>query len=190
MYKYNGSLNNICSLPSGYSFEPSYYDENGQYQLITIKNVNGVFVDAQKTDRLSIIPPKMKPFCNLKVGDILISLTGNVGRISINTIANSLLNQRVSKMICDDKYKFYLYLLLNTNFYQTKLIRLATGTSQKNLSPIDVENLPIYIPEDIDEFNKSTAKILNCLCNINIQTEKFYAIKNKLLPLLINGQLQ
>lgn len=190
IYNFNGILHRICELPSGYAFEPAYYDSNGKYQLITIKNVNGVFVDNQRIDRLSEIPAKMKSYCKLDIGDILLSLTGNVGRISINTFENSLLNQRVSKMICENKYKFYLYMLLNTDYYQEKLRRMATGTSQKNLSPIDVENLSIYIPDNINDFNDATLQILNQLCQLNSQSNKLQVLKSYLLPLLINGQLE
>ncbi len=187
---YNGFLHDICTLPSGYSFEPSYYDVTGIYNLITIKNVNGVFVDNSRVDKLNKIPQKMKQYCKLNIGDILLSLTGNVGRISINTLENSLLNQRVSKFICEEKYKFYLYLLLNTGYYQEKMRRMASGTSQKNLSPIDLENLPIFIPKNIDSFYNRTNNILTQLCNINIFTTQLVCLKEKLLPLLINGQLQ
>lgn len=190
MYEFNGMLNDLCSLPSGYSFEPTYYVPNGKYKLITIKNVNGIFVDCERVDTLNEIPPKMKSYCKLEKCDILISLTGNVGRISINSLSNCLLNQRVSKLICDEKYKLYLYLLLNTNYYQSKMNQMASGTSQKNLSPLDVENLNIHIPNNIDEFYSATKNIFIQLCDINSFSIRLQNMKNKLLPLLINGQIQ
>ena len=189
IYNFNNVLSKICKFPSGYAFEPSFYKIDGEYQLVTIKNVNGTFVDNQKINHLSTLPSKMKSYCCLHIGDILLSLTGNVGRISINTLDKALLNQRVSKFICDEKYKTYLYLLLNTDYYQEKLKQMANGTSQKNLSPIDIENLRIYIPENIDEFNKITTRTFERLCKINIQTAKLKTLKDKLLPLLINQQL-
>lgn len=189
IYSFNASMSEVCKFPSGYAFEPSYYRIDGNYQLVTIKNVNGIFVDNQKIDCLSKLPPKMKPFCYLKVGDILLSLTGNVGRISINTLNNALLNQRVAKFVCDEKYKAYLYILLNTNYYQEKLKQMASGTSQKNLSPNGIENLKIYVPDNINDFNMTTNEIFSQLCKINLLTSKLQEIKNKLLPLLINQQL-
>ena len=189
IYNFNNVLSKICKFPSGYAFEPSFYKIDGEYQLVTIKNVNGTFVDNQKINHLSTLPSKMKSYCCLHIGDILLSLTGNVGRISINTLDKALLNQRVSKFICDEKYKTYLYLLLNTDYYQEKLKQMANGTSQKNLRSIDIENLRIYIPENIDEFNKITTRTFERLCKINIQTAKLKTLKDKLLPLLINQQL-
>lgn len=191
IYEFNGNLQDLCTLPSGFSFEPSYYVTDGKYKLITIKNVNGIFVDSDRVDTLNKIPPRMKDYCNLTKGDILISLTGNVGRISINSMSNCLLNQRVSKLICNnDKHKFYLFMLLNTNYYQRKMQQMASGTSQKNLSPLDVENLRIYIPDNIDEFNNATKNILCQLCEINTFSIRLQDLKNKLLPLLINRQIE
>lgn len=189
IYEFNGNLQDLCTLPSGFSFEPSYYVTDGKYKLITIKNVNGIFVDSDRVDTLNEIPPRMKDYYNLTKGDILISLTGNVGSISINSMPNCLLNQRVSKLICNnDKHKFYLFMLLNTNYYQRKMQQMASGTS-KILSPLDVENLRIYIPDNIDEFNNATKNILCQLCEINTFSNWLQDLKNKLLPLLIKRQI-
>ena len=188
---FNGILSDLCSLPSGYSFKPSNYVENGKYKLITIKNVNGSFVDTKNVDTINDIPNNMKSFCYLNIGDILVSLTGNVGRISINSSLNCLLNQRVSKLIFkDNKYRLYVYLLLNSEYYQEKMKQMANGTSQKNLSPLDVEKLRIFIPDNIDEFYKFTKDILNQLCLLNLSSTNLNSLKINLLPLLINGQIQ
>ncbi len=191
MLNFNGTLNNLCSLPSGYNFKPDSYTLNGKYDLITIQTVNGIFVDYQITNKINELPDNLKSYCKLNIGDILISLTGNVGRISINTASNGLLNQRVSIILCkNNDYKLYIYLLLNNPYYQLKITQMANGTSQKNLSPLDIKKLKIYIPYNITEFNNVTKGILNQMCKINLQTNKLIAIKNKILPLLINGQLK
>lgn len=189
IYNFNGTIGDLCHLYSGYSFKPSDYIKNGKYKLITIKNVNGTFVDIDKTETLETIPSKMKSFCFLNKGDILLSLTGNVGRISINSVSNCLLNQRVAKICCNNKFKFYLYLLLTSSYYQEKMQQIANGTSQKNLSPLDVEKMQIFIPNDIDAFYETTKDILNQLCLLNSSSLNLGSLKKQLLPLLMNGQL-
>ncbi len=190
IYTFNGTIGDLCHLYSGYSFKPSDYTKDGKYKLITIKNVNGTFIDTDKTDTLDTIPTKMKSICFLNKGDILLSLTGNVGRVSINSVSNCLLNQRVAKICCkDNKFKFYLYLLLTSNYYQQKMHQIANGTSQRNLSPLDVEKIKIFIPNDIDAFHDVVKDILNELCSLNSSSLNLGLLKNKLLPLLINGQL-
>lgn len=185
----NGCVKDICKLPSGFSFKPEMYIDDGKYNLVTIKNVNDIFVDISKTDKLEILPKTMKDFCKLTKGDVLMSLTGNVGRISIVVEDNNLLNQRVSLFDCKEEYKTYIYALLNSQKYQIIMQKMTRGTSQKNLSPIDVEDLQIYIPNDIKEFSNVTTPIFNEMVNIQKQTNELNNLKQQLLPLLINGQI-
>lgn len=185
----NGCVKDICKLPSGFSFKPEMYIDDGKYNLVTIKNVSDIFVDTSKTDKLEILPKTMKDFCKLTKGDVLMSLTGNVGRISIVVEDNNLLNQRVSLFDCKEEYKTYIYALLNSQRYQIIMQKMARGTSQKNLSPIDVEDLQIYIPNDIKEFSNVTTPIFNEMVNIQKQTNELNNLKQQLLPLLINGQI-
>ena len=187
----NGLLKDICLLPSGHNFKPESYNDYGKYKLITIKNVCDTFVDDANTDKLSEVP-NIKDYCYLSIGDIVLSLTGNVGRISIVHSKDNLLNQRVSLLQAKENYKIYSYCLLKSQEYQFIMTNIARGTSQKNLSPIDVENLQIYIPafEGIKTFNESTEKYFNEMLTIKQSTEILIKLKNKLLPLLINGQLE
>ena len=187
--KENGLLKDICSLPSGYSFKPAMYVPNGKYKLVTIKNVSNLFVDTTKVDYIDSLPKNLKDYCILSEGDILMSLTGNVGRISIVFEKNDLLNQRVSLIQADKNYKTYIYALLLSQKYQSIMQNLARGTSQKNLSPIDVENLQIYIPTNIVSFYENTINYFDEMISIQKATYKLSLLKENLLPLLINGQL-
>ena len=186
----NALLKDICLLPSGYNFKPESYNDYGKYKLITIKNVCDTFVDDTNTDKLSEVP-NIKDYCYLSVGDILLSLTGNVGRISIVHSKDNLLNQRVSLLQTKENYKIYSYCLLKSQEYQFIMTNIARGTSQKNLSPIDVENLKVYAPtfEEIKAFNENTENYFNEMLIIKQSTDKLITLKEKLLPLLINGQL-
>jgi type I restriction enzyme S subunit len=91
-------LGGIAKLLSGFAFKSSTFVENGDYGLVTIKNVHdGVFIE-NCTSRLSNPPGNMPTHCSLKVADILLSLTGNVGRCCLVTVDGCLLNQRVAKI--------------------------------------------------------------------------------------------
>ena len=186
----NALLKDICLLPSGYNFKPKSYNDCGKYKLITIKNVCDTFVDDVNTDKLSEVP-NIKDYCYLNVGDVLLSLTGNVCRISIVHSKDNLLNQRVSLLQAKGNYKIYSYCLLKSQEYQFIMTNIARGTSQKNLSPIDVENLKVYAPtfEEIKAFNENTENYFNEMLTIKQSTETLIKLKNNLLPLLINGQL-
>jgi len=90
-------IENILTIGSGFPFNSKDYADRGKYQIVTIKNVQDTYLDLTKTDRIDKIPNNMKEFCILKKGDVLISLTGNIGRICFVDRDNLLLNQRVGE---------------------------------------------------------------------------------------------
>ena len=65
--------------------------------------------DTLATDCVESIPSSIDAECILSCGDILISLTGDTGRIAVVDEKDCLLNQRVGKILCEDKYKIYSY---------------------------------------------------------------------------------
>ena len=184
-------LGEILTIASGFPFDSNDYNEYGNYQIITIKNVQENYLSLSKADRISFIPSKMKSFCFLEIGDILISLTGNVGRLCFVNKQNLLLNQRVGKFLCDEKYKNYIYCLFNSNETKVRLEKIATGSSQKNLSPIDAVDSFSFIPKEniLKKFNKKTNPIYKKNIENLQQIERLQSLRDWLLPMLMNGQI-
>ena len=189
----NGIIKDVANIGSGYSFDSNYYVKNGSYKIITIKNVNGVFVDEDECDTINVIPDNIKKFQMLSKGNMLISLTGITGRISIVVNNYQLLNQRVGIInLNNDLYREYIYLLLNTKYHQKKIANISTGGNQKNLSPLELAQLECYIPteSEIIKFNKNTKKLFDLIIKIGEENNKLISLKNKILPLLMNGQIK
>lgn len=57
------------------------FKEDGKYSIVTIKNVQDNGFEGNNVDKIDEIPNRMPQYCYLKQGDILLSLTGNVGRV-------------------------------------------------------------------------------------------------------------
>ena len=189
----NGIIKDVANRGSGYSFDSNSYVKNGNYKIITIKNVNGIFVDEDECDTINVIPDDIKKFQVLSKGNMLISLTGITGRISIVVNNYQLLNQRVGIInLNNDLYREYIYLLLNTKYYQKKITNISTGGNQKNLSPLELAQLECYIPSEseIIKFNKNTKKLFDLIIKIGEENNKLISLKNKILPLLMNGQIK
>lgn len=189
----NGIIKDVANIGSGYSFDSNSYVKNGNYKIITIKNVNGIFVDEDECDTINVIPDDIKKFQVLSKGNMLISLTGITGRISIVVNNYQLLNQRVGIInLNNDLYREYIYLLLNTKYYQKKITNISTGGNQKNLSPLELAQLECYIPSEseIIKFNKNTKKLFDLIIKIGEENNKLISLKNKILPLLMNGQIK
>lgn len=127
-------IDSRISLLSGYAFKSAQFDSSGEYKIVTIKNVKDGEFDGINTNRIVSIPGKTPKHCVLTDGDILLSLTGNVGRTCIVNGNNYLLNQRVAKLQSD--IPAFTYCLFRSSDMFDAMNNLANGTAQQNLSPI------------------------------------------------------
>ena len=140
----------IVDFLSGYSFKSATYLLSGKHGIVTIKNVQDGFFVPECTDFIDVTPSNMKNHCLLEVGDVLMSLTGNVGRICHVIGENYLLNQRVAKLRPKIKHAthFIYYTFKNRSMIQL-IENLSLGsTAQMNLSPIQLGKQKLIVPEE------------------------------------------
>ena len=160
-------LGDFFELKNGYAFKSDSYQENGKYKIITIANVQSGKLDLEKFNSLSIIPDNLADYQKLKEGDILVSMTGNVGRVCIVDKPNCLLNQRVGLLEHRNHNidKMYVYHLINSSQFEKAMIREAQGAAQANISKGDIEQFAIILPPTIAE----QQMIADCLSSIDKQ---------------------
>lgn len=139
-------VNSIIELQNGFAFKSSTFDDNGAYKIVTIKNVKDGAFDGDNVSRIVAIPEKMPKHCVLADGDILLSLTGNVGRVCIVNGKNYLLNQRVAKLATD--FKAFTYCLFRSREMFIEINNLANGAAQQNVSPIKIGEMKILLPNN------------------------------------------
>ena len=177
------SIDSTIELLSGYAFKSSEFNNKGTYKIVTIKNVKDGQFDGDNVSRIIEIPPKMPKYCRLTDGDILISLTGNVGRVCIVQGENYLLNQRVAKVKSD--IPAYTYCLFRSKAMFNEMNNLANGAAQQNLSPIRVGNIQILFPTDIF-IQKFEAMVRPIISKINLLAQA----RDRLLPKLMSGEIK
>jgi type I restriction enzyme S subunit len=189
------NVSDIMQVLGGYPFKSEKYQKNGKYGIITIKNVqDGVFVDKCESF-LNETPDKMKDYCLLSDGDILLSLTGNIGRVCLvfgTTYQNYLLNQRVAKLVPHDKeYIPFIYALCRSKEFQDKIISISTGVAQQNLSPIQMGEIKITIPVNklIKYFAEKVYPFLQEIIILSNKNKVLRTTRDLLLPKLISGEL-
>lgn len=183
-------LTATLNFKSGYSFSSSLYKEKGRYKLLTIKNVQDSGISLDVDNYLDDMPMNMPSYCQLKPYDILMSLTGNVGRVGIIYVDNCLLNQRVALAKPTKKeLNTFIYFLLQSNNMRKQYETLANGSSQKNLSPVEAENVLIAYNEQIAiKFSSLCANKLKKIVSNLAENQLLIQLRNYLLPLLMNGQ--
>lgn len=183
-------VKSVVSLLSGYAFKSSSFVDNGKYKIVTIKNVQDGNFDGENVNSIAEIPSKMPPHCILNDGDILLSLTGNVGRICLVNGENYLLNQRVAKL--NSKNPAYSYCLFRSKEMFDAMNNLANGAAQQNLSPIRTENMRILIPNDelINTFENIVLPMIEKILLLNKSNGKLKQARVRLLPKLMSGELE
>ena len=147
-------LGEICNILNGYAFKSKEYVEDG-IRIIRITNVQKGII--QDTDPKYYDITKIEILKNymLKENDLLISLTGNVGRVG--QISRDLLpaglNQRVGCIRIKEEKDVsidYLYQYFNSYNFERDCINNSKGIAQKNLSTEWLKNYKMKIP-NLDE---------------------------------------
>ncbi len=144
-------LGDISDFINGYTFKSSTYSSNGIYKIITIANVQDGYLYIHEPALVSELPENISKEQILKKGDVLISMTGNVGRVCVVNHDNCLLNQRVGKIVPKGINKDLLYLYLNDKKFLHQMIASAQGGAQGNLSTGDIKEYNFELPSSIDE---------------------------------------
>ncbi len=184
-------LGDYVDFQNGYAFKSSDYTEEGHY-LIRIKNVQQGFIEIN--DKCFVKIPNETKFekFKLKNGDIVVSLTGNVGRIARIKDENlpAVLNQRVASVAPKDTKvvgEEYLYYLLRTPEFFSFAIGSGKGAAQQNISTADMEKFEARIPS-LEKQRKIVEKLDNAFAEID-SLEKNLQLKEEKTNQLLQSML-
>ena len=135
-------LSNIATLKNGYAFQSSKYNVLGKWKILTITNVSGErYINDEDCNCIINLPNDIQDHQVLKEGDILISLTGNVGRVSLCKNGDYLLNQRVGLLqLAKNVNQEFLYQILSSQKFENSMIACGQGAAQMNIGKGDVES--------------------------------------------------
>lgn len=135
-------LSNIATLKNGYAFQSSKYNVLGKWKILTITNVSGErYINDEDCNSIINLPNDIQDHQVLKEGDILISLTGNVGRVSLCKNGDYLLNQRVGLLqLAKNVNQEFLYQILSSQKFENSMIACGQGAAQMNIGKGDVES--------------------------------------------------
>ena len=130
-------LGDVCDILNGFAFKSEQYVDDG-IRIIRIANVQKGYIEDSAPAFYPIDSKDAKKY-SLEEGDILMSLTGNVGRVAKLTkeFLPAALNQRVACLRIKDGValdKAFLFNLLNADYFEQQCIAASKGVAQKNMS--------------------------------------------------------
>ncbi len=182
-------LGEVCKIKGGYAFKSSDYVSKG-VQLLRMGNVKRMNFDVDNSPSyLPIEYLNTYPNYILKKGDLLISMTGTVGKEDYGNVCQIdkdeyyLLNQRVGKFELDKSKLLsgFLYFYANTDNFRTALFAKSSGgVRQANISNKGIESVKIHLP-NIETQQKIVTRIEQeqSLVNANKQLIAIYEQKIK-----------
>ena len=150
------TLKSVAEIRNGYAFKSSKYVSKKGVRLIRLANVQDGYIE----DKM----PQYYPFEEMNTlqdfmltkGDLLMSLTGNVGRVGIlpEELLPAALNQRVA---CINEYKEiilkkYLYFVFQSNRFSKDCVNAGKGVAQLNISTEWLKYYNIYLPPLAEQY--------------------------------------
>jgi len=194
----DGCFGDYAKLKGGFAFKSSWWQDEG-LPVIKIKDINEDYTLSVETcsyvgeDKYTIAK-NYEAF----LGDVVIALTGaTVGKYGIVTHSKKpiLINQRVGLFKLGEKplNKLpYLINSLNQEYFRKTVFVLASGAAQPNISTDQIDEIPLVIPQKVilDNFNKICSPFYEKILKNQIENQKLTELRDWLLPMLMNGQVQ
>lgn len=188
----------ISHINTGLNPRDNFKLGNGTIKYITVKNLteNGN-IDFSNCD---IIDENARELVHnrseISIGDILFASICPLGRCYlIRTEPKTWdINESVFSIRPNSKKitSQFLYCILKDSYYINKMSQTATGSIFKGIRINDLEKLLVLLPSRslINLFTQKTIPIFNYQLSIEQESAKLIALRDNLLPLLMNGQVE
>lgn len=121
--------------------------------------------------------------------NILISLDGSVGKVKYGF--DGFYSSGIRKITAKNNKcnNAFIYMYFRSEEIQKLILKYSTGSVLKHASA-SIDNMYVAYNKDVfDRFTKMTDVYFQKLLNNQDEINKFKELKNKFLPILINGQL-
>ena len=169
-------LGDACDILNGFAFKSENYVDSG-IRVIRIANVQKGYIEDNTPVFYPLETNELDKYM-LEEGDLLMSLTGNVGRVAIlkKEFMPAALNQRVAclRLKTDRVAKDYLFHVLNSAFFEQQCIQSSKGVAQKNMSTEWLKDyeIPMYPKEQQELIADILDKTRNIIISRNYELKK------------------
>ena len=185
-----------CKVTTGLNPRKNFVLGKGSNYYVTIKNMadNTLFLD-DRCDRVdNEALEKINKRSDLKIGDILFSGIGTIGRVALVDIPTN--NWNVSESVFtlrvnDIVTKEFLYLILLSPDMQNYCQSNAHGAAQKGIRMADLKAYSFNLPPlgVIQKFTNLVTPTIKAVSNIRNQIRLLTEARDRLLPKLMSGEM-
>ena len=185
-----------CKITTGLNPRKNFVLGKGSNYYVTIKNMadNTLFLD-DRCDRVdNEALEKINKRSDLKIGDILFSGIGTIGRVALVDIPTN--NWNVSESVFtlranDIVTKEFLYLMLLSPDMQNYCQSNAHGAAQKGIRMADLKAYSFNLPPFgvIQKFTNLVTPAIKKVSSIRNQIRLLTEARDRLLPQLMSGRI-
>ena len=187
----------LNKIATGLNPRKNFVLGEGKNFYVTIKNMadNTVYLD-DKCDKVNddaII--KINKRSDLKIGDLLFSGIGTIGRVCLIdiptnnwNISESVFTMRANKKISSE----FLYMLLLSQDVQNYCQSKANGSAQKGIRMGDLRKYTFLLPTKnvINDFTNQISPVLRNVSLLRNENKNLIQQRDMLLPRLMSGKLE
>ena len=187
----------LNKIATGLNPRKNFVLGEGENFYVTIKNMadNTVYLD-DKCDKVNddaII--KINKRSDLKIGDLLFSGIGTIGRVCLIdiptnnwNISESVFTMRANKKISAE----LLYMLLLSQDVQNYCQSKANGSAQKGIRMGDLRKYTFLLPikNVINDFTNQISPVLRNISLLRSESKNLIQQRDMLLPRLMSGKLE
>jgi restriction endonuclease S subunit len=187
------TLGEVLSIQSGFAFSTNDWAAEG-YPVIKINNVRDGKVSTESCSYISDPIPQGAEKFLLKRGDLLITLTGEIGATgTVDQTFPMYLNQRVGKVTVRNKsisLLSFAAVLFSFPLIRAEMWSLGKGNAQLNISPKSIHEIVVNLPP-IEE-QKRIVEIVSSMDEVVQATEQAVTdtknLRSGLLSDLLSGE--
>ncbi|MGD1979463.1 MAG: restriction endonuclease subunit S [Akkermansiaceae bacterium] len=144
----HADLGDVVEIQNGFAFKSKDYQDAGHF-VMRIGNVQDGHISLDKPKFVQ--PTQKEARFILNQGDILVSLTGNIGRAGMVQEKHlpAVLNQRVARVTPSDSSilkRQFLFYFLSSRVFRESLSIGGHGAAQQNVSTKEMAALPFLLP--------------------------------------------
>jgi type I restriction enzyme S subunit len=192
-------LEELIEIQNGYAFSSKDYSDSGHF-LMRIGNVQNGYVSPTEPKYVRLPEDGSLDRFSLLKDDILVSLTGNVGRVGVVQTPHlpAALNQRVARVSLRSNNlvtREYLLHFLYSDFFRKKLESSGRGSAQQNVSTKDIIAIEIPLPPLAEQkrivklLDEAFAEIFELNIKVKSKFSAFSELKVSLLEQAFAGEL-
>lgn len=186
-------LGDVCNFRNGINYDKKKKGDK-LYKIVNVRNISAssFFLNQEEFDEIWLKSTLADNYI-VPESSILIARSGCPGatRIIVNVEDNVVF---CGFIICmenfDSDYKLFFTYCLKA--LENTSATTTGGSILQNVSQETLKRIPVVIPPKriISAFNEKTLSIFNYQLSIQKETQKLTALRDRLLPMFMNGQVE